>query len=172
MISEAMDYTDSALISACEMTVTQDWIDTNNHVNVAYYVVAFDVATGVFLDRIGLGERKIESRKTSTFTAEMNVSYVREIRLGDSISMTTQLIGFDAKRVHYYHRMHQSNDGFLAATSECLSLHVSMETRRVMPFLHPTMDSLKDLADSQANLPTPGNIGRKFAARPANNASH
>lgn len=153
------------------MAVQEDWIDSNNHVNVAYYVVAFDVATGIFLDRIGLGEIDMPERKTSTFTAEMNVSYVREVRLGDALSVTTQLIGFDTKRVHYYHRMFQTNDGYLAATSECLSLHVSMENRRVTPFLPLTVERLKDIERSQAKIPVPGNIGRSFEVKTINQAS-
>lgn len=165
MILDAMDHKDPALLHACEMPVQQGWIDANNHVNVAYYVVAFDVATDVFLNRIGLGEANMSERKTSTFTAEMNVSYVREIVLGDSLSITTQLIGFDQKRVHYYHRMYQTGDGYLAATSECLSLHVSMESRRVTPLLPHTERLLTEMSTAQAHIPRPGNLGRTFGVK-------
>ena len=165
MILDGMDLRDDALFSACEMPVEQGWIDSNNHVNVAYYVVAFDIATDAFLNRIGMDDHNRETRRTSTFTAEMNVSYVREIVLGDSVSITTQLIGFDGKKIHYYHRMYQKGGDYLAATNECLSLHVNMETRRVTPFRQETLDLLAEMKAEQVHLARPGNLGRVFGAR-------
>lgn len=36
-------------------TVRPEWIDYNGHMNLAYYVVAFDLATDAFLDFLGFG---------------------------------------------------------------------------------------------------------------------
>jgi hypothetical protein len=37
-------------------TVRSEWIDFNGHMNVAYYVLAFDRATDRLLKHLGLGE--------------------------------------------------------------------------------------------------------------------
>ena len=35
--------------------VRPEWIDYNGHMNVAYYVLAFDYATDAFFDHLGRG---------------------------------------------------------------------------------------------------------------------
>ena len=37
------------------LTVQPEWIDHNGHMNVAYYVLAFDVATDTVYETWGLG---------------------------------------------------------------------------------------------------------------------
>lgn len=162
---QSPDALDPSLIVTPEITVRPEWIDTNNHLNVAYYVKTFAIGTGVLFDRVGLDDKDMAERGTSTFAAEMNVSYKREVRLGDTLMVATQLIGFDSKRIHYYSRIYQRNDGYLAATLEALSLHVSMESRRVCPIGADSAKRLADLAASQAHLPRPENLGRTFAVK-------
>ena len=41
-------------------TVPADWIDYNGHMNVAYYVLAFDQATDEFFDYLGIGNSYVE----------------------------------------------------------------------------------------------------------------
>ena len=67
----------------------------------------------------------------TTFTLEAHVTYQRELREGASLRFTTQLLGFDAKRIHYTHEMYHAAEGFLASTNELISIHVSQETRRI-----------------------------------------
>jgi len=151
---------DPALISGCTVRVAREWIDLNGHMNVAYYVQAFDQATDVFLERINLGWSYLEKDNGSTFTAEMNVSYINEVRLDAPLAFTTQLIGFDDKRVHYFHQMFHAEEGFLAATNECLSLHVDMAQRKVVPIPDAQVSLLREIQQEQAHLPPPSRLGR------------
>lgn len=151
---------DPALITGCTVKVAPEWIDGNGHMNVAFYVQAFDLATDHFLERINLGWSYLEKDNGSTFTAEMNVSYVTEVHLDAPLAFTTQLIGFDDKRVHYFHQMFHAEEGFLAATNECLSLHVDMSVRKVAPIPPAQRELLREIQDSQAHLPVPERVGR------------
>ena len=38
-------------------TVLPEWIDYNGHMNVAFYMLAFDQATDAFFDYLGMGEQ-------------------------------------------------------------------------------------------------------------------
>ena len=151
---------DAALIAGCTLRVAPEWIDANGHMNVAYYVQAFDQATDYFLERINLGWSYLERDNGSTFTAEMNVSHISEVHLDAPLAFTTQLIGFDDKRVHYFHQMFHAEEGFLAATNECLSLHVDMASRKVAPIPSAQVALLKEIQESQAHLPAPSRLGR------------
>src|SRR5690606_22498874 len=110
--------------------VHPDWIDFNGHMNVAYYVLAFDRATDKFFDWLGLDEAYRQATNRSTFALEQHILYLREVRLGDPLRFTTQLIDHDAKRIHYFHRMYHDREGYLAATTEIISMHIDLGRRR------------------------------------------
>ena len=115
---------------ALREVVCPEWIDANGHLNMGYYVVAFDLATDAWLDHIGLTPAERDRSGATTFTLESHVNYLREVKEADPLRFTTRLIAYDAKRIHYFHEMHHATGGFLAATNELMSLHVNLETRR------------------------------------------
>lgn len=147
-------------------TVVPDWIDYNGHMNVAYYVLAFDHATDAFLDSLGLDESYRTRTNCSTFAVEAHITYKREVGEGDELRFTTQLLGFDAKRIHFIHHMYHARDGFLAATNEWLSLHVDLTTRRVSSFPEDIQHRLKQVMDEHGKLPTPREAGRALRPLP------
>lgn len=140
--------------------VRPEWIDYNGHMNVAYYVLAFDWATDAFFAFIGADESYVKQRGMSLFALEAHVTYQRELRAGDPLRVTTQLLGFDNKRLHYFHQMHHGTEGWLAATGEWLSLHVDLEARRAAPFPDDIATRLTALREAHAALAPPPEVGR------------
>lgn len=139
--------------------IRSEWIDYNGHMNVSYYVLVFDHATDQFLDFAGMGEAFRRDRQASSFTAEMHVNYLREVKEGDEVSVSTILLGYDEKRIHYFHQMRHAAEGYLAATNELLGLHVDMNLRRVAPMPPEILDRLAALRESHAALPVPEQVG-------------
>jgi acyl-CoA thioester hydrolase len=82
------------------------------------------------------------------------------MRLGDRMRFTTQLLGYDEKRLHYIHHMYHAEEGFLAAANEILAVHVGMASRRSSPIPAPAVEALRDLGAAQAHLPMPPEAGR------------
>jgi len=140
--------------------VRSEWIDRNGHMNMGYYVVVFDFATDAWLDYLGLDTEHRKSRKIATFTLESHVTYAREVREGDALCFATRLLDFDAKRIHYFHEMYQEREGYLAATNELISLHVSQETRRAAPMAEEILERLAAIRGAHGSLPTPPQVGR------------
>ena len=85
-------------------TVREAWIDHNAHMNMGYYMVVFDLATDAWFDYIGLDRAHRERHHITTFSVEGHINYIRELRAGDPLRFTTRLLGFDAKRIHYFHQ--------------------------------------------------------------------
>jgi len=141
-------------------TVLPEWIDYNGHMNVAFYVLAFDHATDKLYDHLGVGEAYLAAANCSVFICEAHVTYDRELHDGDPLRFTTQLLGYDARRMHFFHTMHHAEDGFLAATNELLGLHVDLSTRRAAPFPRPVVSRLAALHEAHRQLPTPAQVGR------------
>ena len=148
--------------------VRPEWIDNNRHMNMGYYLVVFDLATDAWMRRIGLDERHRAARAVTTFCLEAHVTYHREVREGDLLRFTTQLLAFDAKRMHYIHAMYHRDSGYLAATNELVSLHVSQATRRGAPMAPEILRGLEDVQRAHDRLPRPPQVGRVMglSARP------
>ena len=145
--------------------ILPDWIDYNGHMNVAYYVLVFDHATDAFLDHIGLTDSHRAQHQSSTFAAEMHVNYLREVKEGEEVEVSTQLLGYDEKRFHYFHQMYHKDEGWLSATNEVMSLHMDMSVRKVSSMPETIMTKLAQVASSHVNLPAPENVGRKMLIR-------
>jgi acyl-CoA thioester hydrolase len=144
--------------------VQDDWIDYNGHMNVAYYVLAFDRATDAFLTYLGLDSAHRDATGGTTFTVEAHVTYQREMRQGAPLRVSTRLLGFDAKRVHYFQQMHHGVEGYLAATCEWLMLYVDLSTRRTAALPEAVAGRLAAIAKAHAALPMPPEVGRAIRA--------
>lgn len=112
--------------------VKPEWVDHNQHLNVAYYVLAFDLATDEFYRYLGIPAACYD-KGTSFFTLDMNVTYHGEVVMDDALRVTTQLLAVDHKRIRYFHHMYHAEEGYLAATNECVAIHVDMNTRKSVP---------------------------------------
>ncbi len=140
-------------------TVRRDWIDYNGHMNVAYYVLAFDHAVDRLFDRLGLGIDYAEREKRALFVLENHVTYRRELAENDPMRFTGQLLARDAKRLHAFLTLHHAGDGELSATYEFIALHVDYATRKSAPFPDRQMAALDAMMDSHRTLPRPEMAG-------------
>lgn len=146
-------------------TVRPEWIDYNGHMNVAYYVLAFDYATDAFLDYIGLDRDHKAKANVTTFVADMNVTYIQEVVEGDPLRFTTQLLEFDTKKFRYFHSMYHAEKGYLAATNELLSLHIDLATRRVGEMGPEILEKLQKILNAHQKLGIPAGAGRVLGMR-------
>jgi len=144
------------------MRVEQDWIDYNGHLNMAYYNVLFDRAVDEAYELIGVGVDYVNRRKHSFFTAEVHLRYLRELHAGDPVRVTFQLLDYDKKRLHTFEQLFHAEDGWVAATSENMSLHVDMAARKTAVFPIEVARRLAEMKASHARLPRPEATGRRI----------
>src|SRR5674536_30511 len=98
---------------ASVMRVEPQWIDYNGHLNMAYYNVLFDRAADEAYELIGIGLDYLRTLGHSTFTAEAHVRYLRDLKEGDPVRVTFQLLDYDAKRIHYFEQLLHAEEGWL-----------------------------------------------------------
>lgn len=141
-------------------TVRPEWIDYNGHMNMAYYAVIFDEAADEIYPDLGLGPAY---RKTgfTTYTAEFHMCYLRELHLGDAVTVTLQLLGYDEKRFHTYQEIWH-NDGWCAATAEAMGLHVDQSGPRVAAMPDTILRRFAAMRDAHKDLPYPKRAGRRI----------
>ncbi len=145
------------------MRVEPAWIDYNGHLNMAYYNVLFDRAVDEAYELLGIGAEYLSTKAHSTFTAEAHVRYLRELHEDDPVRVTFQLLDYDSKRIHYFEQLFHATEGWVSATSENMTLHVDMGTKKVAPFPAIVMRTLSRMKASHARLPRPEAAGRRIA---------
>lgn len=146
-----------------EATVLPEWIDSNGHLNLAYYVVVFDLATDAFYDALGIGNPYREASGNSCFTAETHTVYEREVHLGDRLLVRCWLLGADSKRLHYFHEMFHADSGERSAVQELMALHIDMSIRKVAPFPEDRQRALAAAVRAHAPAEPPKGAGRRIA---------
>ena len=145
--------------------VRREWIDHNRHMNVGYYLVVFDFATDEFFRFVGLDQQHRREHHATTFCLEAHITYEREVGEAAPLRFTTQLLDYDAKRLQYIHMMYHADEGYLAATNELISLHVSQETRRSARMAPDVLDRLERIKLAHDALARPSQVGRVIGLR-------
>jgi len=146
--------------------IKPEWLDYNNHMNVSYYILIFDLATEELLSLIGLGEESAKTTGISTMALESHITYDREVTLGQEVEIRMRLIDSDHKRLHFYFEMYVKGDGgYLASTLEQLSICVDLNERKSNSFPDEVLKKIKSLSKQQSNFERPRNIGRKIGIR-------
>jgi acyl-CoA thioesterase FadM len=63
------------------------------------------------------------------------------MKLGETFSIETQVLGCDEKRMHLFHRMYHGKTKELVATNEIMQLHIN-QSRKVVPMRSDLYDAL------------------------------
>lgn len=159
----ASDIRSDALPVTGRGLVRDDWIDYNGHMNVAYYVLAFDQGTDGLLDLFGLDADYRDRTAHSTFALEMHVTYKREIGRAEPYLITSRVLDADHKRIHMFHEMHHATEGWLAASNEVITMHIDLTRRRSRAFPPEVQARVDAMKAAHAKLPRPAAAGHTIA---------
>lgn len=143
--------------------VLPEWIDVNDHMNVAYYVLAFDQAVDSLWEQFGITEDHINVSSSSTFAVECHITWQRELALDAPFVITSQLLAYDNKRIHQFMRMYHAEQHYLAATAEWLNLHVDLNIRKVSPWPDAIRDKIAEFSGRQGDWGWPLEAGKKMS---------
>jgi acyl-CoA thioester hydrolase len=146
--------------------VRDEWIDVNEHMNVASYLAAFDLAVVEFRERLGVTDDYIK-RGRSTFAVECHMTYRRELLLHDPYLITTQVLGYSRTGLHQFNRMYHAAEQSLVATAESMTLHVDLGKRKVVPWPDTVLERLATFAARQHGSERPEQAGRRIEIRNA-----
>jgi len=146
-----------------ERNIPPSWIDYNGHMTESRYLDLFSDAIDGVLRVIGvLGEYMEQGH--SYFTVETHISHLGQLFGGDRVTVTTQVLGHDEKRLHVFHVMTRGEDpGDVVATAEQLMIHVDVAAGRAAPVQEPVRSRVAQLSEAHAALPVPERAGRRIA---------
>ena len=131
--------------------ITKEWTDYNGHMNVAYYVLIFDLfGAEILMDKFQMGEQSANKTKKSTMVVESHITYNQEVKEGDEVDVNLLYFDHDKKRLQYKLEMIHKEKKFLASTIEILSLYVDLDQRKVSEFENEKIIIMKEFIKSNS----------------------
>lgn len=142
--------------------IPQSWTDYNGHMNESNYLEVFSQATDRFLCMIGVDTDYVDSG-FSYFTVETHLRHLDELKVGDQVRVTTQVLHAAGKKLHTFQRL-ETLDGRLAATGEHMMLHVDLDTRNACEPGEPVKALIDKFASQHRTLDLPAGAGRAIGS--------
>ena len=139
----------------------EEWIDYNNHMQDAYYGLAFSYAVDHFQDAVGFDENYRSRTGCTIFVVEDHKFYLNEVKLRSELVIKTTLLDADKKKFILQSQM-LVNDKKVA-TSEMLQAHVkTAPTPKITEMPQVIFDRFTDLL-KQKNDVSMGLVSRKLS---------
>lgn len=155
-----------APILCVEQAPREEWIDFNDHMNIGYYLLAFDQGVDAFFERcMDLNAGYARRSGMGSFVLQSHLHFLAELRLGERFKVFIQLLDCDAKRWHYLLTMRAAGDDRLCATCEQIAMNVDHATRRSAPLPAPQRRRLEALLAAHRDLPRPDVVGAPLGIR-------
>ena len=114
--------------------IIKEWTDYNNHMNLSYYILIFDMGAEVILSKFKMGEHSAKTTKKSTMVVETHTTYNNEVKEGDEVDVSLSYFNHDNKRLQYKLEMYDKAKNVLSATTEVLALYMDLDKRKVANF--------------------------------------
>ena len=108
--------------------------DHMGHLNVASYIGKIDQATWNFFADLGLTRDYLDANGIGLAAVQQNITYQRELRPGDVLTVRSRLLELAGKKVRFRHEMSTGVTGDVAAVMETLAVCMDMRTRKSKVF--------------------------------------
>ncbi len=107
-----------------------NWLDAYGHLNEAYYLVPFSNTTWKLQDHFGIGVDYFDETGCAIYTVETHLRYLNEVQSPAVMDIESIILGSDAKKIWFAHRM--LVNGSVCATAEFMVLHYSTRESRTI----------------------------------------
>jgi acyl-CoA thioester hydrolase len=102
--------------------------------NVMWYVGKFDEATWQFFNMLGLSPSFLRMAKRGMAAVDQHISYLRELRAGDVVTVRTKLVEIKEKSIRFVHEMTNDESNEIAARTTLKGVHMDTNARKSCAF--------------------------------------
>jgi acyl-CoA thioester hydrolase len=133
--------------------IPESYLDEMGHMNVMWYTHLFSGATEGLFKLVGLNAAYMEANQAGTFALQQHTRFLREVRVGQRVTLRTRMLGRTSKRFHFIHFMVNEDMRVLAATGESVGAHVDLRVRRMSPMPAAIAAAFDRLIEEHSALP-------------------
>ncbi|MBO0132222.1 thioesterase family protein [Agrobacterium burrii] len=137
-----------------EGSVLPEWLDYNGHMTEHRYLQVFSDSSDALYAKLGVQFEA--AAEGSYFTLETHIRHLAETHVGARLRTETEILGYDDKRLHLFHRLFDDT-GKLLATAEHLALHVAHS--RACAARSDMVEKVAAIFTSQNGLPVEERLG-------------
>jgi acyl-CoA thioester hydrolase len=154
----------AGLPAYAEQPVPIAFEDLNGHLNVRHYTGIASEGLDESLVRLGIPQNWPASGH-ACFSAEHHLSYLAELRTGDTMSARVRLLGRAERAAHALVYLLDESHQRLSFVMEEVFLHIDMETRRTAPWPEDVAAALDKQIAQDAELPWEPDVSGSMALR-------
>jgi acyl-CoA thioester hydrolase/carnitine 3-dehydrogenase len=154
-MASPLDHLETAPLRLWQGEVLSDWLDYNGHMTEHRYLQVFGDSSDALYQLIGVDFTRAD--EGAFYTLETHIRHIAEAKLGTALWSDTEILAYDEKRLHLWHRIFDGADRLLA-TGEHLSIHVHQAKagRASVEIL----GRIARIFEAQRSLPVPEGTGK------------
>ncbi|GGG94290.1 thioesterase [Staphylococcus pragensis] len=141
--------------------VKTEWVDHNGHMNDAEYNRVFSQATDDWLAHLGLDLEAIETLNYTVFTLENHVTFLKEMKEHEDITVNVYLYDYDSKRLHTFMELRDGQDE-LCATYEVMLMGINTERGKPDAFPSHIAEHIHRYFETHELETTPKQLGHQI----------
>ena len=126
-----------------EGKVIENWIDYNNHMNMAYYVQCFEESSDYILELLNLGHRYAVEEKKGIFVITCKINYRKEIALNENFKIYANTMFIKGKKLILDLSMLNEKED-IVADYNILNLNVDLVSKKSCSFSNHALNILCD----------------------------
>ena len=107
--------------------------DHMGHMNVMWYASKFDEASWSLLAEIGLTRTYLQHNKQGVAALQQNITYKRELRAGDIVSIRSGVLEIQDKVMRIFHEMRNEETREVAAFATITGVYMDLRIRKSCP---------------------------------------
>jgi acyl-CoA thioester hydrolase len=109
--------------------IPPEWQDSNGHLNIRYYMRLYDEVGAPLFETFGIDAQRTRQSRWGLFDLEHHLWYLREIHVGDEVTIHCRLLARTVKRFHGTLLLVNRTRGQLASAMEFLSTCADLDAR-------------------------------------------
>jgi acyl-CoA thioester hydrolase len=120
-------------VSSYPVTIREHHVDSYGHVNNATYLELYEEARWELITPRGYGFADIHRLKQGPVILEVNIKFLKEIRLRENITITTEMMDYTGKIAHMLQKMVKADGTVASEAVFTFGLFDMKERKLVLP---------------------------------------
>ena len=144
--------------------ILKKWTDFNGHMNVAYYLLIFDIyGADKLMNLFQIGEISAKTKKKSMMILETHITFNHELIENDKVDINLVYFNHDKRMLNYKLEMVNRKNKKISSTIEILSVYVDLIERKITLFEDEKIKIMNDYIKKNKKNFTDKNI--KFLSK-------
>lgn len=122
-----------AEVSSYKLQIKETHIDSYGHVNNATYLSLYEEARWELITPRGFGFKEIHKRQQGPVILEVNLKFLREIRLRETITITTEMLQYNGKIGSMLQKMIKEDGSVASEATLVFGLFDMKERKLILP---------------------------------------